>query len=225
MANKNSLPVPEQIILETAKTTLALAKEKEKLARFGFDAPFLTSFENRIISCTAFKSDEELSRELLVVTSQKNQKMEDATTWLAEIRLRLVLAVPEAKKEFPANFIKAKKDEKLMMEILPNVHNLILKYEVQLKSKGLTEEEKGNGLILRDELDVLNKAQENLKKRRPEYTAERIAAYLQLYETVNEINKAGRLAYADSEAELLLFKSPWPVRGKRGKEAKSDEPA
>jgi len=224
MGSKSQLPVPEQIVLETSKTTLALAKEKPKLARFGFDAAYFTALENRISTAAAFKTDEELSRELVVGTGLKNRKLEEAAIWLEGIKLRLALALPEAKKEFPSNYFKAKKDEKLMLEVLVNTHTLVLKYETELKSKGLTDEEKAQGLILRDELDELNKAQENLKKRRPEYTAERVAAYMNLYEAVNEINKAGKLAYADSETELLLFKSPWPVRGKRGKETKTEQP-
>jgi hypothetical protein len=65
------------------------------------------------------------------------------------------------------------------------------------------------------QLDELNTQHQTLKKNRPQYTQERIAAYVKLYNTVNEINKTGRKAYANSAADLLVFKSPWPVKEKK----------
>lgn len=217
MVQKTVLPVPEQKVLETAKTTLAIAKEKPELSKYGFGADYFTAFEADINNAALFKSDEEISREIVAGTALKNEKLTEAVKWGEGIKLRLELAVPEAKIEFPANFKKARKDEKIMLEVLPNISSLADKYSDELKEKGLTDEEKAQGALLRSELDSLNKAQENLKKRRPEYTAERIAAYMKLYDAVNEINKAGRLAYADSEAELLLFKTPWSGGEKKSK--------
>lgn len=221
MVQKTLLPVPEQKVLETAKTTLAIAKEKPKLSKYGFGADYFTAFETDINDAALYKSDEEISREIVAGTALKNEKLAEAVKWCEGIKLRLELAVPEARIEFPANFKKARKDEKTMLEVLPNICSLTDKYEVKLKERGLTDEEKAQGVLLRNELDALNKTQESLKKRRPEYTAERIAAYMKLYNAVNEINKAGRLAYADSEAELLLFKTPWS--GGEKKRKTSDE--
>ena len=221
MGNKKVLPVPEQKLLETAKTVLAYAKEKPRLTQFGFDTAYFTALEASINTAAGYKTDEELSKEIVTGTGLKNEKLAEAGKWGDGIKLRLELAQPEAKKEFPVNFGKAKKDEKLMLEVLPNIDSLIVKHEEKLKAKGLTDEEKGKGITLRNELDELNKTQENLKKRRPEYTAERIAAYMKLYDAVNEINKAGRLAYSDSETELLLFKTPWAVSEKK---SKAEEP-
>jgi len=56
-----------------------------------------------------------------------------------------------------------------------------------------------------NQLDTLNTQQETLKKGRNAYTQQRIAAYEKLYDTVNEINMIGRLAYAGSPADLKAF--------------------
>lgn len=217
MVNRLVLPVPEPKILEKAKTSLALAREKPRLAKYGFDASFCTGYEADISKTESYKSDEELIREQKAQTELKNLKLAEAGQWGDGIKLRLKLAVPGAKNEFPDNFLKAKKDETLMLEVLPNIGSLIVKYEAKLKEKGLTDEDIQKGVQIRSELNELNKQQDYLMKRKPEYTAERITSYMNLYNTVNEINKAGRLAYADSEAELLLFNSPWPVKGKQTK--------
>ena len=60
-----------------------------------------------------------------------------------------------------------------------------------------------------------------MKTNRPEYTQERVVAYQKLYDRVNEINKVGRAAYVDCAADSEVFKSPWPVSGK--KETKKGE--
>ena len=54
-----------------------------------------------------------------------------------------------------------------------------------------------------------------MKKNRSAYTQERVAAYQKLYNKVKEINKTGRQAYADSAADLEVFKSPWKLGNKK----------
>ena len=102
-----------------------------------------------------------------------------------------------------------------------NICNLIDKYAAKLKDKGLPDDYKPQGQTLRTELDNLNNEHENLKKNRSAYTQQRVAAYQKLYDKVNEINKVGRQACAESAADLEVFKSPWKVSDK--KETKKTE--
>ncbi len=215
MARTATLPVPEPLILQTSKTTLNLTRTKEKLANYGLAGRFFTTLESDILTASGFKTDEELTKELGYVTSQKEAKLMEAGKWGDEVKIRLELAFadkPEVIKEFPPNFQKAKRTETIMLETIPSICNIIDKYSVNLQGRGLPEDHKQKGLDINTQLDALNTQQETLKKGRTEYTQQRIAAYQKLYDTVNEINKIGRIAYADSPADLKAFNSPWPVR-------------
>jgi hypothetical protein len=212
------LEVPEQKVLETAKTILTIAKTKEKLAQYGMDAVYFSTFEADIANASGFKTDEELKKELESFTKLKNDKLAEAGKWGDEVKIRLELAYadnPSAAKEFPVNFSKAKKSETLMLEVIPNINNLIDKHAVKLKEKGLPDDHKQKGLDLKQQIDDANTSQETMKKNRPQYTQERVAAYVKLYDKVNDINKTGRTAYANSAADLQVFKSPWPVSKKK----------
>ena len=218
MAAVLKLQVPEQKILETAKATVKVARGKEKLTEYGMDETYFVKVDAEILTAAGFKTDEQIKSELKAVTNQKNSKLTEAGKWGDKVKTRLELAFPkspEVIKEFPLNWTKAKRDETTMLEVIPGICGLIEKYSVKLKEKGLPDDYKQKGLDIRTEIDTLNTTQEQLKKLGPEYTQERIAAYTIVYDRVNEINKAGREAYAESAADLVLFKSPWPAAEKK----------
>ncbi len=218
MVTSLRLHVPEQKILEKAKAIVMIARGKEKLAEYGMNEAYFTNVDAEILTASGFKTDEEITRELKSITQQKNKKLVEAGNWGDKVKTRLALAFPkngEIVKEFPANWSKVKRDETTMLEVIPNINNLIDKYSVELKKKGLPDDHKQRGVELRTEIDTLNTDQEKLKKLGPEYTQQRVAAYTKIYDRVNEINKAGREAYADSTADLVVFKSPWPAAEKK----------
>ncbi len=215
MTTTTRISVPEEKILEKAKTTLNITRPKEKLGSYGLNVRYFVAFETNILTASGFKSDEEMKKELAFVTSQKNMKLAEAGKWGDDVKIRLELAYPDnpdVAGEFPKNFAKAKTSETLMLEVIPNISNLIDKYSEKLLGRGLPEDHKQKGLDIKTQLDALNTQQETLKKGRTEYTRQRTAAYQKLYDTVNEINKIGRIAYADSPADLKAFTSPWPVK-------------
>jgi len=224
MSTKSLLRAPEQKVLEAAKTALLVARGKSKLAGYGMNEQYFSKCEADILTASGFKTDEELSKELRSITNQKNSKLIEAIKWGEAVKLRLELAFPdnhEVAEEFPTNFSKARKSETLMLEVIPNINNLIDKYAAKLKEKGLADDHKQKGTAIAQQLDELNKQQETMKKTHPQYTVERIAAYQKLYDMVNEINKTGRTAYADSAADLKVFQSPWQTSEK--KDAKEAE--
>jgi hypothetical protein len=221
MSKRKVLPVPEQVIMDTSKKELDATKDKPLLANYGLGATFFTNFEKDIITASGFKPDEGVTKNIESLTRKKNEKLAEAASWGDEVKVRMQLAFdekPEIADEFPEDFSKAKKDEKLMLEVIPDINELIDKYAVELKESGLPDDWIEKGKTLREELDAANRAQGKLLSDRPQYTIHRIEAYYKLYKTVNKINKAGRIAYKDSPADLKVFESPWPAA-----EAKSDE--
>jgi hypothetical protein len=225
VASKKLLRAPEEEILEKAKTAAGIGRSKEKLSQFGMNPAYFDSFDSEIVTASGYMSDEEYTKKQESTTNEKNAKLAEAGKWGDGIKLRLELAYPdnaEIAKEFPsAKFTKAKRDEKTMLEIIPNICNLIDKHAAKLKEKGMPDDYKQQGQTLAASIDKLNNDQETMKKNRPQYTQERVTAYQKLYDRVNEINKVGRTAYADSAADLEVFRSPWKVSGK--KEAKKPE--
>jgi len=225
MSKKVKLEMPEEEILEKAKTASGIGRGKEKLVQYGMGSTYFDDFDTEIVTASNYMSDEEYAKKQESITVKKNAKLAEGGKWGDGVKLRLELAYPdnaEVVKEFPAvKFSKAKRDEKTMLEVIPNICNLIDKHEAKLKEKGMPDDYKLQGLTLKAEVDQLNKDQETMKKNRPQYTQERVAAYQKLYDRVNDINKVGRTAYADSAADLEVFKSPWVVGGK--KEAKKTE--
>jgi hypothetical protein len=227
METELKLHVPEEKVMSTVKATVSVAKEKPLLAGYGMDANYFSTVEGEIQAAAGFKSDRQITSELKNSTQLKNAKLKEAGIWGNKVKTRLELAFPknpEIAAEFPSDFIKAKRDEATMIEVIPEITKLIDKYAVQLKAKGLPDDHKQKGEAILAELDAANTEQEKLKKLGPDYTQQRIAAYVKIYDRVNEINKAGREAYADSPADLKAFRSPWPAAEKKSdKEAKKKD--
>ncbi len=209
---------PEEEILEKAKTASVIGRGKEKLSEFGLDSVYFNNLDEEIVTASHYMSDEEYTKKQESITVEKNAKLAEAGKWGDGVKLRLELAFPDnadVVKEFPTGkFTKAKRDEKTMLEVIPNICNVIDKYDAKLKGKKMPDDYKQQGQTLAAAIDKLNNDQETMKKNRPQYTRERVAAYQKLYDRVNEINKVGRKVYADSPADLEVFKSPWPVSGK-----------
>ena len=226
------MEAPEEYILEQAKTACGIGRSKEKLGGYGMDSAYFDNLDTAIVTAANYMSYEEYTNKQESTTNSKNAKLAEAGKWGDGVKLRLELAYPtgrlafpdnaEIAKEFPSvKFTKAKRDEKTMLVVIPSICSLIEKHEAELKGKGMPDDYKQQGLTFKTELDELNNEQEKLKKNRSAYTQERVAAYQKLYDKVNEINKVGRQAYADSAADLEVFKSPWKVGGK--KETKKTE--
>ena len=69
-----------------------------------------------------------------------SSKLTEAGKWADGVKLRMELAYRDnaaVVKEFPsAKLSKAKKDEKTMIELMPNICNLIDEHAAKLKEKG-----------------------------------------------------------------------------------------
>ena len=219
MSKKVQLEVPEEDILEAAKTVSGIGRGKAKLAEYGMNSIYFDTLDTDIVTASNYMSDEEYTSKQESTANAKNAKLAEAGKWGDGVKLRLELVFPdnaEIAKEFPSvKFTKAKRDEKTMLEVIPSICSLIEKHEAELKGKGMPDDYKQQGLTLKTELDELNNEQEKMKKNRSAYTQERVAAYQKLYNKVKEINKTGRQAYADSAADLEVFKSPWKLGNKK----------
>ena len=112
---------------------------------------------------------------------------------------------------FPAvEFADAIRSEKKMLPLMEGMLSLAQKYSADLSSHGQTPEVITRGLDLLAELRDADAAQELKKDDKQAASQTRYQQFAQLYETVNRINKVGRLVFKDDPARLTLFESKWP---------------
>ncbi len=222
MANKGpSVNVPREVILQTAEATYKVAQNKPELLKFGINENYLTTFLADIEKAKSFKNDEALSNETKGATKEKNIQLELSYEWLQTAQFiytgKFKKSDPRC-KEFPQKISQYAKNEAAMIDLLPNIINLLNKYKTDLTN--MQSDFIAEGELCLQSLNERDANQEAKKKQDTNYTAERHAAEYVVYCKVNEINEAGNLAYKKNPAVRKLFKSPWP----KPKNGKGEEP-
>ena len=219
MADKSpSVRVPRDIILQTAEAAYMVAQNKPGLLKYGINETYLTAFLADITKAKSFMNDKALKNEKKGVTQDKNVKLDLCYAWLKDAKF---IYTKKFKKtdppfiEFPANISSYANNESKMIDLLPSVLGLLNKYKTELTD--MQEDFIPNGQAMLQDLNEQNNMQEAKKLEDKNYTAKRRAAEIVVYNKVNEINEAGRLAYAKEPEMLKLFESPWP-KVKAGKE-------
>jgi len=120
---------------------------------------------------------------------------------------------PEATSLPIKDFRAAQSGEKAAMSLMETLVKVAEKYQTQLAPYGQTPEVLAQGLELLNQLRSADTAQEIKKEERTTSTKERNEKFRLLYETVNKINKVGRLVFKDEPIKRALFESKWPAPG------------
>jgi len=226
MADKNpSVHVPREIILRVADATYKVAQGKPGLLKFGINETYLTTFFADIEKAKAFKNDEALTNEMKGETQEKNVQLDLCYEWLqaAEFIYHAIFKKGDPPfQEFPSKISRYAKNEAAMIDLLPNIINLLNKYKTKLTN--MQEDFIPNGEVCLKNLNDQDTLQEVKKKEDKNYTAERHAAELEVYNKVNKINEAGRKAYKKDPPTAKLFDSPWPRPGSGGDDGEEKPP-
>ncbi len=226
MADKNSsVRVPREIILQVAEATKKLAEGKPELLKFGINETYLTAFAADIVTAKSFMNDDALTDETKGKTKEKNLQLELCYQWLGDAEF--IFHKKFKKKtsqfvEFPSKISHYAESESEMIDLLPNIFNLLNKYKTDLTD--MQPDFIATGEAYLADLNAKNTQQKTKKKEDTKYTAARRAADLIVYEKVNEINKAGNRAYKNNPVMKKLFKSPWPKRGNGGNDEEKTLP-
>lgn len=214
MKNETSnIPVSQPKIIELGKKTLRVAKDFVELAAYGIGAKFIAEFESEMATAVTFKTDEQIVQEGAALTEKKNIKLSECYKWMKQVKTFFVKIVKPNSAEaklFPQNMQAAKNSEAIMIDIMPDVFELIENNKAALLEKDMPEDLKTKGEALLKELDDLNSAQENMKDDNKKYTTQRHIALSKIYNRINEVNNAGRQKFADDPEKLPYFDSPWP---------------
>ncbi len=208
------IPVTKERLLEIADIWEQKAIDKPLVANFGCGTNFLTRFRAEKEAAKGIKTDEQITEELAATTKQKNMKLSECYLWMSGAHDFYFKIVKKGSPEaglFPTDYARTKTNESLMIITIPNVATLLENNKAKLTEKDMPENFITNGQTLCEELTVLNKTQENLKDLGPEYTIKRHIAFSKLYNSINEIRRAGLLAYKNDPTMVKYFDSPWPA--------------
>ena len=206
----------EETILAVAKTTLANARTHlNALSEFGITAAMLNEFESQIQAAEALPDEVSNRIDLRSFTQGKADALEACYQWGRQLRTRLQLTfgntTPQA-KSFPSKeFNAAINSESKMMPVMEILINLATQYQEKLSQHGQTPEMLAKGSELLAKLRETDKAQELKKDGKKSGTQERYQKFQTLYDTVNRINRVGRLVFEKDPVRLSLFESKWPA--------------
>ena len=207
-------PVSEEKILSVSKTTLNTARiTLGSLSEFGFNQENITNFESEISTAEAMPGELSNRIDLINLTDDKDECLLSCFQWGRKLRARIKLAFPKNSNEvksFPSKeFEKAKKSENKMMSVMEILIKQAVKYHPQLSNFGQTDEIRDAGNTLLENLRSADAQQESQKTENPSSTQERYQLFRKLYDTVNRINRIGRIVFKNDPVRLVLFESKW----------------
>ncbi len=205
----------EETILSIAKTTLVNARTHEtELNQYGITAAMLTQFDTDIQAAEALPDELQNRMVLRGYTQDKDGALDNCYLWGRQLRVRLETAFgkksPEV-KSFPSRqFKSALGSEKGMMPVLETLLLLADTYKETLANFGQTDAVLAQGAQCLTDLRAKDATQEVKKDEKRKATLERHQTFQGLYDTVNKINRVGRLVFTGNAVNLTLFTTKWP---------------
>ena len=211
------LKFSEETILSVAKTTLSNARDNlTALSEFGVNEDMLDQFDANMQIAQALPDEVSNRIELRDLTQDKEEALYACYQWGRKLRTRLQLAFgrnSSQAKSFPSSeFNSAVSSESAMMPVMEILIKLADRYSTELTDYGQTSEILAQATELLNDLRTADSAQELKKDRKKSATQERYQKFQVLYDTVNKINKIGRLVFENDPIHLPLFESKWPAR-------------
>jgi len=205
---------PSSAIITHGKNTKELGRRyPDKLKKFGIDDDYLTRFENDIDEAEALPEDRYKVVQVTTSTELKDEMLDDCADYIRDFLTRAEMAYgkdsPLARLFTGKEINSANSKEAMMMEMMETVIRLSEEHQEKLEPHGLTLAVLQEGKDLLEELQQADAKQELRKLERPSATVERVKAYQIVYDTTNEILKAGRRVFKDQPEIYRLFRSPW----------------
>lgn len=206
----------EETILSVAKTTLANARSHlAALGEFGLTQAMLDEFESNIQAAEALPDEVSNRIDLKSLTREKADALDGCYQWGRKLRTRLQLAFgnnSSQAKLFPSKqFNAAINSESKMMPVMEILINLANQHQTELAAVGQTPEILTEGSALLESLRQADQVQELQKDAKKSATRERYQKFQIIYDTVNKINRVGRLVFENDPVNLTLFESKWPA--------------
>ncbi len=205
-------------ILSIAKTTLINARMHEaELNQYGITAAMLNQFDTDIQAAEAMPGELQNRLNLRIYTQDKDVALDNCYLWGRQLRVRLETAFGRTSPEFQSfplrQFRNTISSEKNMMYVLETLLLLADTHKEILANFGQTDAVLVQGAQCLADLRAKDAAQEVQKDEKRKATLERHQKFQGVYDTVNKINRVGRLVFAGDATNLALFATKWPRSG------------
>jgi len=209
------IPVSRKILLKAARDCHSNLADKPEMSAHGITAVFITQFMSDILAAENFKTSKDIQKEKAAWTVLLKSKLKACKKWLTSGEFYLELAFkPKSPQvaEYP-NYLPAKNNPILTCDAMLSAANVLTKYLSKVTEMGIPETFLTEGAALAQELKALSVQIGAADNDFEQYTIERNIALMKVYQSVNTINKAGRIVYENDPAKLKSFDSPWPKNG------------
>ncbi len=221
----STLPVSQEELLEKANEWDEKAKTHPELEEYGINQEFITGFEGEITDAAGYKTAKEVDKETAVLTAKKESKKKECYKWIKTSLVHYEKVYPNKnsaeRKLFPEDYSKARTDDTHTVFIMPTIINLLTNNKDKLIAKGMKAEFIDKGAALLAELNSAKLDQKNKLEEDELYTIQRRIALNKVYNSINDISKAGQLAHEDDKEIGNYFDSPWQYASKKTAEANS----
>ncbi len=213
-AETSPIPVSQEKLINTGRDWSAKAKAHPELDEFGITPEYITEFDGDISTAEGFKTAEEVDKETAVLTGKKNDKNKECYKWIKTSLYHYEKVYPKKdspeRKLFPQDYSDANTNDTHTVAIMPDIIKLLNDNKDAIIKKGMKSEFIGQGETLLSGLNDI-KAQHKKKMDDDElYTIQRRKALSKVYNKINEISKAGKLAHEGDNGIGDYFDSPWP---------------
>ncbi len=221
------LKISAAVILTEAKDALARGRRyATDIARLAITGEWLDQFEQEIAETEALPAHLFNQMDLKGLTQDKDEFLSECYDWarMLETRIEFRYGVDsKLYRRFPNTALTdARNSEQKMLPIMEGLVKLATKHAKDLAEAGQTPEELQVGVDLLEELRAADARQEEKKDLNLEATQERVEAHQNLYDKVNQINKAGRRLFRNDPISLASFRSPWPKYRTSGPESDTE---
>ncbi len=218
-AETSPIPVAQEKLIKIGKDWSEKAKAHPELDEYGITQEFITEFDSEIAAAEGFKTADEVDKDTAVITGKKNDKNKECYKWIKTSLLHYEKVFPQKnspeRKLFPKDYSDANTNDTHTVSIMPDIIKLLNDNKDTLIKKRMKEEFIGAGEALLADLNNL-KTQHKKKMDDDElYTIQRRKALSKVYNKINEISKAGKLAHEGDDGIGDYFDSPWPSGSKK----------
>ncbi len=210
----NKLKASAEFIQSEARKALTRGREDVgKLSDLGFTAKWFDTFEQEIRETETMLDHRGHVLELNELTDAKDSVLNACAEWAGRLRLRLGYRYgtnSRIHRRFPSKALNAARfSESQMMPLMESLIKIATKHAAKLEEVGQTPEKLTEGTELLQALRRADAVQEDKKAANLAATQERIVAHQNLYDKVNQINRAGRFLFAKDPTRRVLYRSPW----------------
>ncbi len=218
-AETSPIPVSQEKLISTGKDWSEKAKAHPELEEYGITPVFITEFNGDISTAEGFNTAEEVDKETAVLTGKKNDKNKECYKWIKTSNFHYGKVYPKKdapeRKLFPQDYSDANTNDTHTVTIIPDIVKLLNDNKDALIKKGMKAEFIGSGETLLAELADIKRQHKKKMEDDELYTIQRRIALSKVYNKINEISHAGKLAHENDREIGNYFDSPWPSGSKK----------